>query len=73
MSGKRMTKGSFTIEMSVYVPIFLLICLVTIRTGIKFYKGTELVISEYGGQDYWITEDFYRLNWLREIQKNAHK
>lgn len=73
MSGKKMTKGSFTVEMSVYIPLFLLICLATMRVGIGLYQETDKIILEYGEENYWIAEDFYRLNWLQEMQKNAQR
>lgn len=71
MDKKKMIKGSYTIEASVYVPMMIFLILIVLRGGIKFYQDIKTLEVYEGLTTMDAVEEFYTYQVLEEIGEDG--
>lgn len=56
-----MLKGSFTVEATFIMIIFLSIISITLNMGIDLYREIQCTHEEQMREELWLVDDFYRL------------
>ncbi len=56
-----MLKGSFTVEATFIMIIFLSIISITLNMGIDLYREIQSTHEEQMREELWLVDDFYRL------------
>lgn len=64
---ERITKGSFTVEAAILIPIYLFIMMGTIRIGILLYSEIKADNEIQKAEQLWAVEDFYRNELVGEL------
>ena len=62
-----MLKGSFTVEASVLVPIFIFMYILMINTGIHYYVEIREQKEQEAQEDVWVVEEFYKYQLLKGV------
>lgn len=60
-------KGSYTIEASFLIPLFLMVMAVGMRMGLYLYQEIQTQREQHLVEDLWEVEDFYKNQWIGEM------
>ena len=67
MIKKPFRKGSFTVETSIIVPIFLVMMAVAMNLGLYLYSETKAADEPARMEDFWLVDDFYLEQLGKEV------
>ena len=69
---KGWTKGVYTIEASILIPLLLFVMATGIKIGLSLYGEIVDAHEEEQVMEVWAVEDFYKSNWIREVLDEIH-
>ena len=60
-------KGSYTVEGSIIIPIFIVMLAIAMKMGLVLYNEMKADSSYEYDTDMWLVDDFYNYQVLKEV------
>lgn len=60
-------RGSYTIEASILIPIFLFMMITAVATSVDLYHEAEQAAEQQKTAKIWVVDDFYRLQAVEGV------
>lgn len=60
-------KGSFTVEGTIIIPIFIVMLAIAMKMGLVLYNEMKEDSSYEYATDMWLVDDFYNYQVLKEV------
>lgn len=60
-------KGSYTVEGTIIIPIFIVILAIAMKMGLVLYNEMKEDSSYEYATDMWLVDDFYNYQVLKEV------
>ena len=64
--------GSYTVEGSILIPIFIFMLALVMRMGLVLYQEIKSDSSYEAATDIWLVDDFYDYQVVKEVVDELH-